>query len=266
MRALWSLLVLLSALHAAISAKSITDFGAVPNAISDEAAAANVAALQGAFAAANASGNTDRTVLVPFGNFTILNVTLNSLVDVTFQIEGTILLSTNRSAWPPVWNDGGNWGALQFEQASGLTIVGTGPKVQVDGQGYDWWWHVITTGQDVRPHMFVFYQCVYLQVMNLSVVNSPQFHFYVSDVAHVYFKNVSIVVDAIQKDLPIFPLNTDGIDPSGINITIEDSYIENYDDAVAVKVKFFTLSCVTHCPLRLRLGSLVTEPARRTSS
>ena len=36
-------------------------------------------------------------------------------------------------------------------------------------------------------------------------------------------------------NVPTFPLNTDGIDPSGRNFTIRDVYIENFDDAVAVK-------------------------------
>ncbi len=38
-----------------------------------------------------------------------------------------------------------------------------------------------------------------------------------------------------ELDIPIFPLNTDGIDPAGINILIENVTIENFDDAVAVK-------------------------------
>ena len=42
--------------------------------------------------------------------------------------------------------------------------------------------------------------------------------------------------DALDEfGIPTFPLNTDGIDPSGINIIIEDSTILNYDDTVAVK-------------------------------
>ena len=35
--------------------------------------------------------------------------------------------------------------------------------------------------------------------------------------------------------LPMFPLNTDGIDVSGRNILIERCNITNYDDAVAIK-------------------------------
>ena len=34
---------------------------------------------------------------------------------------------------------------------------------------------------------------------------------------------------------PIFPLNTDGIDPRGSNVTIRNVTITNWDDAVAVK-------------------------------
>jgi polygalacturonase len=46
--------------------------------------------------------------------------------------------------------------------------------------------------------------------------------------------------------VPIFPLNTDGIDPSGKNILIQNVRIENFDDAVAVKPqnkKSFYSSC-----------------------
>ena len=36
-------------------------------------------------------------------------------------------------------------------------------------------------------------------------------------------------------NLPTFPLNTDGIDPSGANVYIRNVKITNFDDAVAVK-------------------------------
>ena len=36
-------------------------------------------------------------------------------------------------------------------------------------------------------------------------------------------------------NLPTFPLNTDGIDPSGSNVIIRRVNITCYDDAVAVK-------------------------------
>ena len=36
-------------------------------------------------------------------------------------------------------------------------------------------------------------------------------------------------------DIPTFPLNTDGIDPSGVDVLIEDINVQNFDDVVAVK-------------------------------
>ena len=57
-------------------------------------------------------------------------------------------------------------------------------------------------------------------------------------------RNITIWVDieaqsSLAKSspwkVPMFPFNTDGIDPSGQNILIQDVTIENYDDAVAVK-------------------------------
>jgi len=39
----------------------------------------------------------------------------------------------------------------------------------------------------------------------------------------------------LANGIPTFPLNTDGIDPRGANVLIENVYIENFDDAVAVK-------------------------------
>jgi polygalacturonase len=34
---------------------------------------------------------------------------------------------------------------------------------------------------------------------------------------------------------PVFPLNTDGIDPAGSNVTIRNVNITNFDDSIAVK-------------------------------
>lgn len=83
-------------------------------------------------------------------------------------------------------------------------------------------------------------------------MNSPQFHLKLDDIADFTIRNIDIRVDVFkQRELltkankyffdafgnfiPTFPLNTDGIDPSGKNVLIENVYIENYDDAVAVK-------------------------------
>jgi polygalacturonase len=39
----------------------------------------------------------------------------------------------------------------------------------------------------------------------------------------------------VKLGIPTFPLNTDGIDIVGINVTVENVYVENFDDSVVVK-------------------------------
>jgi polygalacturonase len=91
-------------------------------------------------------------------------------------------------------------------------------------------------------------QCSNVLIQQMRFINSPMYHLYLNDMANVTVRNIDIHVDVEnQKQLlqsagyltpegiPMFPLNTDGIDPSGINFLIENVTITNYDDAVAVK-------------------------------
>ena len=44
-----------------------------------------------------------------------------------------------------------------------------------------------------------------------------------------------LVGDRPMLSIPILPLNTDGVDPAGSNVTIRNLNITCFDDAVAVK-------------------------------
>jgi len=44
-----------------------------------------------------------------------------------------------------------------------------------------------------------------------------------------------LIGERTELSWPTMPLNTDGIDPAGSNVTIRNVNITNYDDAVAVK-------------------------------
>ena len=84
-------------------------------------------------------------------------------------------------------------------------------------------------------------------------INSPSFHFMLKDIDNLYMHDMEIRVDikgqleinklllgdkgyaSGGKTLPMFPLNTDGIDPHGSNILIERVNITNFDDAIAIK-------------------------------
>ena len=44
-----------------------------------------------------------------------------------------------------------------------------------------------------------------------------------------------LIGDRMELSIPIMPLNTDGVDPAGSNVTIRNLNITCFDDAVAVK-------------------------------
>lgn len=63
------------------------------------------------------------------------------------------------------------------------------------------------------------------------------------DLVRFVLKDYSMIAEGIVPFIegraelawPTMPLNTDGIDPSGSNITVENVNITNWDDSVVVK-------------------------------
>ena len=232
---------------------SIVDFGAIPNDGSNEACYANSRAIENALNTANASGGT---VLVPEGTtFHVFTSQLSSLHNVTFRIDGSLVISNNITEWSNQIRD--FTAALNFLECRGLVLLGNG---LVDGQGYDWWETAIAHKFNYhRPHMLWVYGSEDVEIHDLHFRNSPNFHCRIYDVHRLHIRNISIHVDVTAQQsmlqrfghwldldrnttagglptgIPTFPLNTDGIDVNGYDVVIEDSTIENFDDAVVVK-------------------------------
>ena len=225
-------------------------FGAIPNDNSTEGCLANSKALVQAMTSANSSIE-DRVALVPggFENFYFLPVEFTYLKDVKLEINSRLVLSNNFTDYSDFTP--GN-AAIQFSEGRNVTLFGTGT---VDGQGFVWWVAQILNGAN-RPHLVRFHQCLDIIIYGLSFLNSPKFHIKLDDVAHVHIHDISIFVDdrveeihemlrvkrgvnalgGIVSEIPqIWDLNTDGIDPNGKDVLIENIYIQNYDDGVAVK-------------------------------
>ena len=78
-------------------------------------------------------------------------------------------------------------------------------------------------------------------VRDITMLDSPRFNLYLGSYCRrVLVERVTILADweaqaALQKSVPMFPFNTDGIDVAGKDITIRDIVVSNYDDVVAVK-------------------------------
>jgi polygalacturonase len=229
---------------------SIDSFGAIPNNSTPTAATANSIALMKALAAANRTSNNDVVVIPHAQTYDIFHVKSDRLLNVTLRVDGTLRANDQIDLWLwPIDNRTGgdeDWAVLQFTEARGFHLTGNGT---IDGQGYPWWINVISGAPDERPHLVICTRCVDLEIDSIVARNSPQFHFKIIDVRGFYAHDMRIVVDVVQQQsmldragfwhpklsLPTFPLNTDGIDPSGTDVLIERVRISNFDDAVAVK-------------------------------
>lgn len=227
---------------------SIDHFGADADDNSFRAAQANSRAIQRAFLAANRLPTfADRTVEVPAGStYYILNSTMSELHDVTLQLDGTLMLFNRLEAWPVDGTRG--WYALEFTNCSGVTVTGNGGGL-IDGQGWDFWVATLLgRSHSKRPTLLSMDYCQNVLIEHINLRNGPRFHLYLKAMTSVEIHDIDISVDwRRQRDLlaehgllsdqglPMFPFNTDGIDPSGEHIYIHDVTIENWDDAVAVK-------------------------------
>uniref|UniRef100_A0A0G4GQ61 Pectate lyase superfamily protein domain-containing protein n=1 Tax=Chromera velia CCMP2878 TaxID=1169474 RepID=A0A0G4GQ61_9ALVE len=244
------------------------DFGGVPNVPSREAAEKNSEAIQKAlYAASEAEDKGDGglgVVLIPAGHtYDFFRSAAEGIRNVELRVEG--LLRVFNDIQNPVWR-GGN-GCLEIKDSANLRITGNGT---VDGQGFDFWWHVILTGDDYRPNLFHIHNVTNIHIEGLTLRNSPRYHIEIMAFGAT-IRKIKIDVDitkqkAMQKKaaaaaaarefdvkgrrgvkpswlekwitrigLPTFPLNTDGIDPYGRDFLIEDCEITCFDDAVAVK-------------------------------
>jgi len=124
----------------------------------------------------------------------------------------------------------------------------------IDGHGWHWWTNVIFgKGEDYRPHL-ISLQGENIRVENLWLRNSPQwtvrmFDTLNSSVDFVRIEQIAYPPSELYSwnapslatffayilNAPTLPLNTDGIDPAGQNITISNMWYYGYDDAIAVK-------------------------------
>ena len=249
-------MLLVAAVGAFGSVLDIRDCGAVPDSLVHNVS--NADAISRCFLNATAGD----TVLVPAGFtfFTIGGIRAADLDGVTVTVDGNVSAVADFDLWPL---DGTKYrDVMNFAGCSNLHIGGAGT---VDGQGLPWWnkWVLGKTDGKHRPHLIVLDKCTDCLVESIRMINSPNFHLLLADVARVEVRFVHVEVNrkairgakALRRMLrlqanetipsawgaggnPVLQpedLNTDGIDPSGTDIYIHDSYINNDDDSIAVK-------------------------------
>jgi polygalacturonase len=207
--------------------------------------------------AANSS-ETDKVVEIPAGAvISLMPCYFKQLTGVELRIEGTLLQTLNFASYPYGNNGFDQFDALlHFEGSHHITVAGNGT---IDGQGYMFWVREILgkNGHD-RPYILEFQRSTHLELYGLMVKNSPYYHIVPNDCAHIYMHDFEIYVDVWGQmelhnlfgnkydkeledvngwkiELPIFPLNTDGIDIFAYNATFRNIKITNFDDGIVPK-------------------------------
>lgn len=268
---LLAVLAVATAVSPCLSAShSIVSFGAVAGDSSTEVAFNNSRAIESALAAAS----PDDVVVVPAGDpFYVSATSAAGMRDVTLRLEGQLLASDDIAAWPNKTATEAQ-DVLTIANSTGFTIDGGGG---IDGQGYNWWWAAILKKipnvNGGRPHLVHFQQVDGVTVRDVTLSNSAQFHCKVDDVANLLVVNTSVLVDLDgQRSLhrahgtwderlriPTFPLNTDGFDLRGRDMTLHNLTIRNFDDAVVPKPQHTGGGVYSNCTERIHAYDISTE-------
>ena len=166
-------------------------------------------------------------------------ITIRTKTTVLLDAGATLLASTNQSDFmkmPGDWlkaKSGGDF--IPLISGKNLTDVTLTGKGTIDGNGAVWWEEAEKARQKVsgytlpRPNLIVLNRCKNVRLENLTVQNSPKFHFVPTECEGVVISNVTILA-------PEHAANTDAIDPSSCkNVLITKCRIDVGDDNIAIK-------------------------------
>lgn len=178
------------------------------------------------------------TVQFPAGTYLSQPLTLRSKTTLQIEAGATLLASTNQNEYlkvPGDWlkaSSSGDFNAfIEGKKLTDITFTGGGT---IDGNGAVWWGEAekarqIKPGYTLpRPNLIALQRCQNVCLENITLQNSPKFHFVPADCEEVVVSNVTILA-------PAHAANTDAIDPSGHHILITKCRIDVGDDDVAIK-------------------------------
>jgi polygalacturonase len=237
----------------------VKDFGAT-----GDGTTFDTGAIEKAIAACSTAGGG--TVELPAGKYLCVPFELASNLNLHLDEGATILFSTNVADFPV--EDGAYRNCITLTGGHDIAITGSGT---IDGQGRHFWKYFRkkstsattresatgsasesasastqesgaedesattqqsggqkTGGMAKRPRLIVLTRCSRVLVQGVLLTNSPMFHLVPAQCQDVTIDHVRIIT-------PVPSPNTDGIDPSGLNILITGCTIDTGDDCIAVK-------------------------------
>jgi polygalacturonase len=149
----------------------------------------------------------------------MMPILLENLHNVTFQIDGEVVASSDHINWPnhTDWQlekhahyhnssskrplRGSDYGPCisfwEIHDSDGVYFRGSG---SVDGQGY-WWWMreyaVLNYGN--RPHLLRMDRVRNARIEGIRWTNSPMYHMFLIDIDNFYIADFEIFVDVFEQ-------------------------------------------------------------------
>jgi polygalacturonase len=195
----------------------ITAFGALADGVTD-----NAAAVQAAIDSASRAGGGVVVVPQAVKPYECGPIILASSINLQIK-SGAVLQCLPYAKYPLTAT-----AYAHFIFAANVHDVEISGSGTIDGQGAAWWAAFNANGSmPHRPYLIKFSPCTTVYVHDVTLSNSPMFHF------AIY--GVNVTFDGVTIMAPSNAPNTDGIDPGGSNILIENCTISTGDDNVAVK-------------------------------
>ena len=152
-----------------------------------------------------------------------------------YQVSGKPTCGTVASSGggckPFITVNGANAGIMGTQGSAGQGLIDGRGDLDLVGQSVTWWDLANTAksgGSQNNPRLIQSNGVNNFTVYDLSLTNSPNFHL-------VFNGGNGFTVWGLRIKTPANARNTDGIDPSGTNVTINNSYVQDGDDGVAVK-------------------------------
>ncbi|GMH48156.1 hypothetical protein TL16_g00231 [Triparma laevis f. inornata] len=246
---------------------SIIDFGAS----TDADGLTNQKAVNSAIAALSQGDS----LVIPKGTFKLVGgVVASGLRNNTITIDGTLEFEYNADDWPldPDQKNEKFMDCIHVEDSIDVAITSSTVGI-INGGGKPWWDKMIAgtlppKNSDSRPKLIHFVSTADVLIEKIEMVNSPSWNLVV-DATRAEIRNIEVktnreyqrelktkkyyssssdakdkvkewLVDKVSGLIPAWllepeDLNTDGIDPSGIDFWIHDVKIYNDDDSIAVK-------------------------------
>jgi polygalacturonase len=211
---------------------NVMDYGASGRGEIDD-----TAHLQAAIDACAAAGGG--TVLLPRGGVFLSNALTVTASHTHIQIDGTLLCQLRPKYTDPKKS------LITFLKAHDVQLDGSGV---IEGQGgigppSGGWWGDRASGTKMpaassRPRLVRFTSCDTVLIRDLTLRNSPSFHFIFGMTDNVRIDHITIRAPSSEaSQVPAGALtshNTDGIDPHGSNYVITNCDISDGDDDIVI--------------------------------